>query len=170
MLDFNKDGLTDYLVCSFGHNLGGLYILQQLSDKSFKKVSVREVPGSTQSIIADFNQDGWPDIMTLFAHANEGIWLFINDKKGGFIEKNVLRFPPVFGSSSFQLVDMNKDGQLDIVYTAGDNSDYSRILKPYHGLYIFLNTKGWKRWKVSHYEQSYFYAIKRCYQSNGSRF
>lgn len=155
VLDFNKDGLTDYLVCSFGHNFGGLYILQQLSDKSFKKVSVREVPGSTQSIIVDFNQDGWPDIMTLFAHANEGIWLFINDKKGGFIEKNVLRFPPVFGSSSFQLVDMNKDGQLDIIYTAGDNSDYSRILKPYHGLYIFLNKKDGKDGSL-HYEQSYF--------------
>ncbi|MCF0057406.1 FG-GAP-like repeat-containing protein [Dyadobacter sp. CY356] len=155
VLDFNKDGLTDYLVCSFGHNFGGLYILQQLPDKSFKKISVREVPGSTQSVITDFNHDGWPDIMTLFAHANEGIWLFINNKKGGFIEKNVLRFPPVFGSSSFQLVDVNKDGRQDIVYTAGDNSDYSRILKPYHGLYVFLNKKDGNNGNF-HFEKSYF--------------
>ncbi|WP_159470859.1 VCBS repeat-containing protein [Dyadobacter sp. 3J3] len=155
VLDYNKDGLTDYLVCSFGHNFGGLYILQQLPDKSFKRVTVREVPGSTQSVIVDFNKDGWPDIMTLFAHANEGIWLFINDKKGGFVEKNILRFPPVFGSSSFQLIDINKDGRQDIIYTAGDNSDYSRILKPYHGLYVFLNKEG-KNKGSFHFEKSYF--------------
>lgn len=27
--DFNKDGRMDYLVCGFGHNYGGLYVLQQ---------------------------------------------------------------------------------------------------------------------------------------------
>lgn len=138
--DFNKDGLTDYVSCSFGHNKGGLYLLQQKPDKSFQTIPIREVAGATQSITGDFNADGWMDIMTLFANGDEGIWLFTNNKKGGFETKNILRFPPVYGSSSFQLVDMNKDGKPDIVYTAGDNSDYSRILKPYHGVYIFTNT------------------------------
>jgi hypothetical protein len=154
--DFNKDGMTDYVICSFGHNQGGLYLLQQLPDKSFKKNTIREVAGATQAVVTDFNKDGWPDIMALFAHANEGIWLFTNDKKGGFTEKNLLRFPAVYGSSSFQWVDMNKDGNPDIVYTAGDNSDYSRILKPYHGLYIFTNEG------QDHFRQTYFYPIDGC--------
>lgn len=154
--DFNKDGLMDYVVNSFGHNRGGLYLLKQLSDKTFQTVPVREIAGATKSVIQDFNNDGWPDIMALFAHGDEGIWLFLNDQKGGFSTKNVLRFPPVYGSSSFELVDMNKDGKMDIVYTAGDNSDYSRILKPYHGVYIFINTGNMV------FKQTYFYPVNGC--------
>ena len=156
--DFDKDGLTDYVVCSFGHNKGGLYLIKQLPDKTFEKKPIREVAGATQAITGDFNSDGWPDIMALFAHADEGIWLFLNDQKGGFETKNMLRFPPVYGSSSFQLVDVNKDCKPDIVYTAGDNSDYSRILKPYHGLYIFLN-KGDLINADFRFEKTYFYPI-----------
>ncbi|WP_426294889.1 FG-GAP repeat domain-containing protein [Dyadobacter endophyticus] len=149
--DFNRDGKTDYVVSAFGHNQGGLYLFRQMQDEKFENVPVREVAGATQSATGDFNGDGWPDIVALFAHAQEGIWLFTNDRKGGFSEKPLLRFPPVYGSSSFQLADVNRDGQPDIIYTAGDNSDYSRILKPYHGVYIFLN-KG-----NNHFEQSWFY-------------
>lgn len=154
--DFNKDGLTDYIVSSFGHNKGGLFLVKQLPDHTFQNFPIRGVSGATQSIVQDFNQDGWPDIMTLFAHGDEGIWLFLNDRKGGFSTENILRFPPVYGSSSFQLVDMNKDGTADIVYTAGDNSDYSRILKPYHGLYIFTGLGNLK------FKQTYFYPINGC--------
>ena len=154
--DFNKDGLTDYITCSFGHNKGGLYLIEQQPDKTFATIPVRETAGATQSITGDFNQDGWMDFMTLFAHGNEGIWLFTNNKKGGFESKNLLRFPPVYGSSSFQLADMNKDGKPDIVYTSGDNSDYSRILKPYHGIYIFSNTGNMQ------FKQTSFYPVNGC--------
>jgi hypothetical protein len=151
--DFDKDGLTDYVTSSFGHNKGGLYLTRQKSNNQFETIPIREVAGATQSIVVDFNNDGWTDIVTLFAHGDEGIWLFLNDKKGGFETKNLLGFPPVYGSSSFQLTDINKDGKLDIIYTSGDNSDYSRILKPYHGLYIFTNEG------ELNFKQRYFYPI-----------
>ncbi len=154
--DFNRDGLMDWLVCGFGHNAGGLYRLQQRPDHQFDKQVIRNVAGATQVITGDFNHDGWLDFMALFAHADEGIWLFTNDQQGGFTEHNLLRFPPVYGSTSFQLVDMNRDGQLDILYTAGDNSDYSRILKPYHGIYVFLND-GHNR-----YKQQAFLPLNGC--------
>ncbi len=154
--DFNRDGLTDWLVCGFGHNTGGLYRLQQRPDHRFDKQVLRNVAGATQVITGDFNRDGWIDFMALFAHADEGIWLFTNDQQGGFTEGNLLRFPPVYGSTSFQLVDMNRDGRLDILYTAGDNSDYSRILKPYHGIYVFLND-GHNR-----YKQQAFLPLNGC--------
>lgn len=54
------------------------------------------------------------------------------------------------------MVDWNKDGKPDILYTAGDNADYSMILKPYHGVYIYLNEGDFK------YEQKYFYPINGC--------
>ncbi|UHG91081.1 FG-GAP-like repeat-containing protein [Spirosoma oryzicola] len=154
--DFNRDGLTDWIVCGFGHNVGGLYWLKQRPDHQFDKLVIKEVPGATQVIPGDFNKDGWLDFMALFAHADEGIWLFTNDQKGGFSERNLLRFPPVYGSTSFQLVDFNKDGKLDILYTCGDNSDYSRILKPFHGIYLFTNQGN------NQYKQTYFYPINGC--------
>ncbi|MBW8688097.1 ribosomal protein L7/L12 [Chitinophaga rhizophila] len=154
--DFNKDGRTDYLVCGFGHDFGGLYVLQQTAAADYKKQPVWEVPGAIHSVVEDFDKDGWPDIMTLFAYGDEGLWLFLNDHKGGFTQKRILRFPPVYGSTSFQVVDMNKDGLPDILYTSGDNGDFSMELKPFHGVYIYLNKGDFE------YEQSWFYPVNGC--------
>jgi len=162
--DLNHDGLTDLIISSFGHNQGGLYWQKQLEDHTYQKIAIREVAGATQSETGDFNGDGWLDIIALFAHGDEGIWIFLNDKKGGFVTKNIIRFPPVYGSSSFQLVDMNKDGRNDIIYTAGDNSDYSRILKPYHGLYVFLNTGNFR------FRQAQFYPSNGCTKAMAADF
>ncbi|MDJ1484748.1 VCBS repeat-containing protein [Cytophagaceae bacterium YF14B1] len=154
--DFNKDGRLDWVVCSFGHNTGSLDLFTHNVDHTFTKTAIREVAGATQTVIKDFDQDGWLDIMALFASGDEGVWLFSNNQKGGFNSKNLLRFPPIYGSTSFQLVDFNKDGKLDILYTCGDNSDYSRILKPYHGVYIYLNQGNFQ------YKQTYFYPVNGC--------
>jgi hypothetical protein len=154
--DFNKDGLMDYVVCGFGHNQGGLYLLQQQVDHQFKKTTIRDMPGGEQLITGDFNHDGWPDVMCLFAQADEGIWMFLNDHKGGFTTQNLLHFPAIYGSSSFQLVDFNHDGKPDILYTCGDNSDFSTVLKPYHGVYIFTNQGNWN------FKQTYFYHVDGC--------
>jgi hypothetical protein len=151
--DFDKDGLEDRLICGFGHNMGGLYWYKQSVNKSFEKKIISTMPGAEHAVIGDFNHDGWPDVVCLFAQADEGIWLFLNDHKGGFTTTNLLKFPPVYGSSSFQLVDFNHDGKLDILYTSGDNSDYSKILKPFHGVYIYLNQGNFK------YKQAYFYPV-----------
>lgn len=163
-VDLNKDGLTDWIVCGFGHLAGGLYWLKQEPNHQFTKLPIREVAGAIQVTPGDFNGDGWPDIMVLFAHADEGIWLLLNDRKGGFTEQNLLRFLPVSGSTSFQLVDFNKDGLLDILYTCGDNSDYSQILKPYHGVYIYLNQGSFR------YKQRFFYPVNGCVKAMAADF
>jgi hypothetical protein len=45
----------------------------------------------------------------------------------------------VYGSSYFDVADFNHDGHFDFVYTNGDNADFSMVLKPYHGVRVFLN-------------------------------
>ena len=70
-----------------------------------------------------------------------------------------MRFPAVYGSSYFELADLNNDGVQDIVYTCGDNADYSTILKPYHGVYLFLNNGD------NSFKQVYFYPIHGCYKA-----
>ncbi len=162
--DFNNDGLMDYVSCGFGHNRGGLYLVQQQADHKFIRKSIREISGATQLYINDYNYDGWPDIVCLFAQGDEGVWLFLNDKKGGFTTQNLIRFPPVYGSSSFELADFNHDGKPDILYTCGDNNDYSPIFKPYHGVYIFTNQGDWK------FKQSYFYHINGCSKAMAADF
>lgn len=162
--DFNKDGLTDWVVCCFGHNSGGLYWLQQLPGKGFAKKTIIEIPGATMATVGDYNNDGWPDIMVLFAHAQESIRLFLNDQHGAFTAKTLLQFLPVAGSSSFQLVDFNKDGLSDILYTSGDNSDFSTILKPYHGIYIYLNNGDFQ------YQKSWFYPVNGCTKAMAADF
>lgn len=142
--DFNKDGLMDYVICGYGNTKGALMLLEQQDGGKYHKRIIRQAPGAIQIETGDFNNDGWPDIICLFAQADEGVWMFLNDKHGGFTTRNLLRLPPVYGTNSFQLVDMDDDGQKDIVYTCGDNNDYSNILKPYHGVYIFTNQGNWK--------------------------
>src|SRR3569833_1524172 len=89
--DFNKDGLTDYVTCGFGNNKGNLYLFMQQPGHSFKKSVLRAMPGSESLVTGDFNNGGYTDLMCLFAQADVGIWMFINDRKGGFITKNILQ-------------------------------------------------------------------------------
>lgn len=162
--DFNKDGLLDYVVCGFGHDKGGLYYVEQQPGKKYQKKLMLGLPGGTQLTTGDYNNDGWPDVICLFAQNDEGIRMFLNDQHGGFTVKTLLRFPPIYGSSSYQLIDFNHDGKPDILYTCGDNSDYSRVLKPYHGVYIFINQGGWK------FKQQYFYHIDGCTKAMAADF
>jgi len=70
-----------------------------------------------------------------------------------------VQFPPIYGSSHFALDDVNHEGYPDILYTCGDNADYSVMLKSYHGVYIFMNDK------TNHFKQKYFYPIDGCYKA-----
>ena len=157
--DLNGDGRVDYLVCEFGNMIGALSWLENKGGGKFERHVIRATPGAIRAYVNDYNHDGLPDIWALFAQGDEGIFLFTNQGKGRFSEQSVLRFPPSYGSSYFELADFNKDGQPDIVYTCGDNADFSPVLKPYHGVYIFLND-GHNRFR-----QDYFFPINGCYKA-----
>ena len=156
--DLNGDGKTDYVVCEFGNLTGALSWLENKGDDKFVRHVLREQPGPLTVFVNDYNHDGLPDIWVLFAQGNEMISLFINKGKGEFEQQDLLRFPSCNGSSSFDLVDMNHDGFLDIVYTAGDNADYSKILKPFHGVYIFMNNG------KNEFKQEFFYPINGAFK------
>ncbi|MEP6951733.1 MAG: VCBS repeat-containing protein [Ginsengibacter sp.] len=157
--DLNNDGRKDYLVCEFGYLTGALSWMENLGNNNFKRHVLRDVPGAIKAYIQDCNHDGLPDIWVLFGQGEEGIFLFTNKGNGNFEQEEVLRFPPSYGSSYFELADFNKDGYPDIVYTCGDNGDYSAVLKPYHGVYIFMNDK------TNHFTQKFFFPINGCYKA-----
>jgi len=157
--DMNGDGNTDYIVCEFGNLTGSLSWYENKGANGFEKHVLRSAPGAIQVYVQDYNHDGLPDIWALFAQGDEGIFLFTNKGHGQFNSREVLQFPPVNGSSSFEMVDFNKDGHPDIVYTCGDNADYSPILKPYHGVYVYLNDGR------AQFKQLFFFHINGCYKA-----
>jgi len=158
-VDLNGDGRMDYLVCEFGYMTGALSWMENRGDSGYLRHVIKALPGAIKAYIDDYNHDGRPDLWVLFAQGEEGIFLFTNKGGGAFSEEEVLRFPPMNGSSYFELADMNKDGRPDIVYTCGDNADFSMVLKPYHGVYIFLNDG------TNHFRQDFFFPINGCYKA-----
>jgi hypothetical protein len=156
--DLNRDGREDYIICEFGFTIGQLSWVEN-TGTGYKKHIIKPIPGAAKIIIDDYNKDGLTDLWVLFAQGNEGIFLFTNEGEGKFKEQQVLKFPPVYGSTHFELIDFDKDGFKDIVYTCGDNADFSRVLKNYHGIYIFLNNGN------NMFSQKFFFPINGCYKS-----
>lgn len=157
--DLDNDGKTDYVICEFGFMMGSLSWYKNMGNDSFQRKILRAFPGALKLYVQDYNRDGLPDLWVLFAQGDEGVFLFTNKGKGQFEQRQVLRFPPVYGSTSFELADFNKDGLQDIIYTCGDNADYSKVLKPYHGVYIFLNDGH------GQFKQKYFFPMNGCYKA-----
>src|SRR5690606_19308009 len=96
-------------------------------------------PGARKTVVRDFNADGKPDILALFAQGNERIVLYTNRGDFEFDETLLLQFAPVDGTSECGVVDFNNDGSFDLPVTNGDNADYSMIVKPYHGVTLYEN-------------------------------
>ena len=100
---------------------------------------LQNLPGARKVVVRDFDNNGLPDVMALMTQGDERIVLLLNQGNFRFRIVTLLRFPPVYGSSYFDIGDFNHDGKMDILYANGDNADYSTTLKSYHGLRIFLN-------------------------------
>ena len=156
--DLNQDGQEDMVICEFAKWTGGLSWWEN-QQGNYTRHILRSKPGAVKSLVRDFNQDGKPDVVALFGQGDEGIFLYTNQGGGKFLEKRLLEFPSSYGSSYFDLFDFNQDGHLDIIYTAGDNADYTPIVKPYHGLYIFLNDG------QNQFRQDFFYPFPGAYKA-----
>lgn len=138
MADLNNDEQPDYLISAFGNFTGSLIAFEN-SGNALTRHVIYALPGTRKTIVKDINGDGLNDILSLITQGDEQILLLINQGKFKFRPQLLLRFPPVYGSSYFEICDFNKDGSFDILYTNGDNADFSSILKPYHGVRIFFN-------------------------------
>jgi hypothetical protein len=161
--DLDGDGDEDKVVCEFGKYTGQLSWLEQMPD-GLHRHTILSRPGAITTQLSDVDADGDLDITTLFGQADEGIWRFINDGHGHFQVKNLLRFGPQYGSSHFQYCDFNKDGWQDIIYTCGDNADFTPVLKPWHGVYIFLNDG------KEQFSPYYFYPMYGAYKAEVADF
>jgi hypothetical protein len=137
--DMNKDGLTDIVMSEYGNQLGALNYYQAQKNGTYQKVELMKEPGSMRSHILDFNNDGWLDVAVVQGQNREGVHIHYNNGDGSFTPSYALPIPPHYGSASLEFYDFNGDGHIDILATNGDNGDYPAILKPHHGVRIYLN-------------------------------
>lgn len=131
--DYNHDGYTDYLAAEFGTETGGLSLYLGSPDGRTSETVLINEPGITAVHVVG------NDLIVLIAQANERIIRLSDFATASPTEQVLVGFPPSYGSSSLSLADFNHDGLPDLLYTAGDNADMSPILKPYHGVYLYLS-------------------------------
>ena len=140
MADLDGDELHDLITCEYGKWTGQLTWWKNDGKGNFDRRLLRDMPGAIRAYPKDMNNDGKMDVVALFGQGDEGIFIFYNKGNNIFQEERVLSFPASYGSSYFNLADFNGDGHLDIIYTCGDNADYTPVTKPYHGIRIFENS------------------------------
>ena len=155
--DLNQDNREDIIISEFAKWTGGLSWWEQTPDGKYLEHNLRQKAGAIKTAIDDVDGDGLVDIIALFGQGDEGFYLYHNEGNGKFKEEKIIPLASSMGSSSFRLVDYNKDNKMDILYTAGDNADYPPILKPYHGIYLYEN-KG-----DNHYQEVFFHSMPGAY-------
>ena len=87
---------------------------------------VHSLSGGINAVIADADADGDLDIVSLISQEWEEIYVLTNDGHGQFTPVRVFGAANEdFGSSWITVVDLDRDGDVDILYSNGDAFDYA---------------------------------------------
>jgi hypothetical protein len=159
--DFRGCGKLDLIVAAFGwRNIGAVHYLEnQTADWKKPRFVPRVLDdrhGTVQVSVGDLDGDGKPDFVALISQEHETLVAFLNE--GGRFRKETLYTAPhpAYGSSGIELVDLNDDGRLDLLYTNGDTLDPPNLLKPYHGVQ-WLENRG--RFPFTHHPLTSMYGV-----------
>jgi hypothetical protein len=163
--DFQGVGKLDLVVAVFGWRTTGevIYLENQTTDWShpvFVPHVLDERHGAIHVPVGDINGDGRPDFVALISQEHETIEAFLNEGNGRFRKETIYKGPhPAYGSTGIQLVDLNGDGKLDVLYTNGDSFDKPHVLRPYHGIQ-WLENQG--RFPFVHHPIATMYGVHRA--------
>ncbi|WP_194530216.1 FG-GAP repeat domain-containing protein [Zobellia roscoffensis] len=162
--DFDEDGIDEILVCEYGNLTGSLSLISKSPSNIFKKKILLGQPGTIRTIVRDMNGDGKSDIVVMTAQGNEGVSILYQTDSLNFKSEQVIHFSPVYGSSWFEMVDYDNDGDQDIITVHGDNADKTPVLKPYHGMRIHLNDG------ANNFEEIFFFPLNGATRSVSADF
>lgn len=134
--DLDGDGDLDLAVAQFGYDDGETRWIENKGNWKFESHILQYLSGPINVEIVDIDSDNDLDIISLVSQEWEEIYCFINDGKGQF-QPNLLygSSNQDYGSSGISLCDMDKDGDVDVLYTNGDAFDYMPPQgRPWHGV------------------------------------
>jgi hypothetical protein len=142
--DLDGDGDLDVAVAGFGYDDGETSWLENTGHWAFRQHVLQRLSGVINAVPADVNGDGTPDIVSLVSQEWEEIWAFVNDGRGHFTPQMLWGSTnPDFGSSWLSMADLDKDGDLDLLYANGDAFEYAPPnSRPWQGVQWLENTGG----------------------------
>lgn len=144
--DLDGDGDLDLAVGQFGYDDGEIRWMENLGGWQFKSHKLLGLSGTIHTPAADMDGDGDLDIVAIVSQEWEEIYVFENEGKGHFTTRLAWGSSNEdFGSSGIDLVDLDRDGDLDVLYTNGDAFDYiPPRARPWHGVQWLENKGGLK--------------------------
>lgn len=140
--DIDNDGDLDLAVAIFGGGqVGELTWLENKGRGLHTRHPLLKGSGALNLSPVDLNADGRIDFVSLISQEHEMVVALINKEGGGFDHVSLARAPhPMFGFTGMSLVDLDSDGDVDILLTNGDAHDLQKDPKPYHGVQWLENT------------------------------
>jgi hypothetical protein len=147
--DLDSDGDLDISVAGFGYDDGETSWLENTGTWTFRQHVLQRLSGAINAIPGDVNGDKTPDIVALVSQEWEEIWAFVNDGRGGFTPSMLWGSTnPDFGSSWLSMVDMDQDGDNDLLYANGDAFEYAPPnSRPWQGVQ-WLENRGAMRFEL----------------------
>ena len=142
--DFNQDGQIDLIVAEFGWRAtGNVWMLTQSGQENgipqYDRHRIDDRHGVIHVPTIDINHDGHLDFVSVISQEHESVELFINRGDGTFRQQNIFSAnSPAWGSTGIDLVDFDRDGDMDVLYTNGDIFDTFYIV-PYHSAHWIEN-------------------------------
>ena len=144
--DLDSDGDIDLVVACFGlHSTGQVVLLQNTAKPgdtpTFAPRQIDPRPGAIHVPVLDLNGDGRLDFLALISQEYECVEAYINQGSDVasqdshiFFRKRLWTGPDLtFGSSGIEPVDLDSDGDVDVLYTNGDAFD-NNYANPSHGI------------------------------------
>ncbi len=126
--DFCGDEQLDLVIAEFGHRRTGSIRLLTNTTKpgavpNFEQKTLDIRPGTIRIVPHDWNGDGQLDFAAIISQEYEAVDLFINNRHQ-FKNRNLFLGPDLsFGSVGLEPVDLDQDGDLDLLLVNGDCFD-----------------------------------------------